>query len=571
MLRNVLTVFPRLTRLQPFPRNPSHFGSSQNPYFATQTLSTGPGYPLRRIHVDMAESEGLILHPRKRVSQACVPCSRRKTKVILSQDNPYHARVDVLTLLFSVMEGSRLADSVSREASRTAFIRFQRGTRGVYLGFVAPPQINWSICAEPSTRERRTTSSLQDSSPGLAHGSSPRVRTPASGYELESNRANTSRFQAHETFEISGTYSPAPLGIRPSRVVPTRTAPTALPDVPRDISARLFKSYFDTIHPTWPILYKPVYDMLDHQRLLDTIPQQLLYAIYSIAACVQPLEDSAKPRVPDSTLPPPSLLFQAALLALGNDHTGDGFHPLKFLKPSLESCQALTILALQQHGVAESESAALLCSLASGMAIELRLHREMKPSSASIDSQVRSRLWWNIYVLDKMISSELARPVLLREEDTDTPYPSALESDEYQLLSLSTSSQSGPVSVKTHTISGFHTTIQFSKIVEKVLREIYSVAGRTVVRENSHAAEEARMRLWQELKEFHRMLDSSPLKLDLSSPAPAPPVTITNMVVSPYTTKLSSISRLITVVDVVHHHLSPQAVRSTSRERQRPH
>jgi hypothetical protein len=359
------------------------------------------------------------------------------------------------------------------------------------------------------------------------------VKTPGSNYDPESgNRVPHSKSQSHEQFHTKGTYSPASFVARGGRVLPTRTAPTALPEIPLDVSVRLFKAYFDTIHPIWPILYKPVYDMLDHQRLLDTIPQQLLYAIYSIAACVQPAEDSATPRTNDSGLPPPSLLFQAALLALGNDHTGDGFHPLKFLKPSIESCQALAILALQQHGVAESESAAVLCSLASGMAIELRLHREMKTASAPIDAQVRSRLWWNIFVLDKMISSELARPIVLRAEDTDTPYPSALESDEYQLLSLNASSQSDPVSVKTHTISGFHTTIEFSKLVERVLREIYSVTGRAVFKENLHAGEEARMRLWQELKDYHHMLDSSPLKLDMSSDAPAPPVTITNMVVS---------------------------------------
>ena len=358
------------------------------------------------------------------------------------------------------------------------------------------------------------------------------MRTPGSNYNLESSsRATHAKSQSHDDINTHESSGPVPMGARVGRGLSTRTAPTALPEIPRDVSARLFKAYFDTIHPTWPILYKPIYDMLDHQRLLDTIAQQLLYAIYSIAACVQPADDSAKPRAVESSPAPPSLLFQAALLALGNDHTGDGFHPLKFLKPSIESCQALTILALQQHGVAESESAAVLCSLACGMAIELRLHREMKANSAPIDAQVRSRLWWSIFILDKMISSELARPVLLRAEDTDTPYPSALESDEYQLLSLKTLSQGGPVSVKTHTISGFHTTIQFSKLVERVLREIYSVSGKSVVRENLAAAEEARMRLWQELKDYHHMLDLSPLKLDMSSSAPASPVTITNMVV----------------------------------------
>lgn len=378
-------------------------------------------------------------------------------------------------------------------------------------------------------RERRTTSSLPDSGSRHALGNLQGLRSPDSNYDVHSgNRVSISKPQPSGSFDSQSNLGSDPSGAQSTRYLSTRTAPTALPEITRDVSVQLFKAYFDTIHPIWPILYKPVYDMLDHQRLLDTIPQQLLYAIYSIAACVQVAEESL---TNGSSLPPPSLLFQAALLALGNDHAGNGFHPLKFLKPSIKSCQALTILALQQHGVAESESAAVLCSLASGMAIELRLHREAKTNVAPIDAQVRSRLWWNIFVLDKMISSELARPVLLRWEDTDTPYPSALESDEYQLLSMNKPSHSGKVSVKTHTISGFHTTIQFSKLVEQVLREIYSVTGRAAVKENSQEAENSRMKLWLYLQEYHSQLDSSPLKLEMGSDAPAPPVTITNMVV----------------------------------------
>jgi len=203
-------------------------------------------------------------------------------------------------------------------------------------------------------------------------------------------------------------------------------------------STRLFKIYFSTIHPLWPILYKPMYDLTGYENLPTNMPVPLLYAVYSIAACVQPQSEHVQEEIYDT--PSPQQSFDAALQAL--QHSG------LLLKPSIETCQALTILALEQHGIAESSPAALLCSLASSMAIELKLHRAMSSSADPTDVQIRSRLWWNIYVLDKMMACELGRPVLLRWEEQDTPEPSSSESDEFQLLSLRLSGQNRVSSVK---------------------------------------------------------------------------------------------------------------------------
>ena len=65
----------------------------------------------------------------------------------------------------------------------------------------------------------------------------------------------------------------------------------------------------------------------------------------------------------------------AALLALQKKEGGEtrvsttSFHPLNFIRPSIESCQTLVILALHQHGLGEASNAAMLCNIAAGMAI----------------------------------------------------------------------------------------------------------------------------------------------------------------------------------------------------------
>lgn len=320
--------------------------------------------------------------------------------------------------------------------------------------------------------------------------------------------------------------SRAPL---PSNTIIPRILSSQPPGLLPHVSARLLKDYFATIHPMWPILYKPMYDLTAYDDL-HRMPSPLLFAIFSIAACIQPQSPDDIP----FDMPIPSQLFESSLMLLQRPANGNtsALHPLHLLKPSIESCQTLTILALQQHGVAESHSAALLLGLAASMATELRLHRAMGPGADPMEVQIRARLWWNIYVLDKMMACEMKRPVLLRSEENDTPFPSTSEADEFQLLSLKAAGQNRFTSVKTHTISGFHTTIQIVMIMEKISREIYSIHGRQAIRDNSDSIEESRMRLWQELKDYHTMLDSSPLGLDLHGGVVPAPVTITNMVVS---------------------------------------
>lgn len=266
--------------------------------------------------------------------------------------------------------------------------------------------------------------------------------------------------------------------------------------------------------------------------LSDKLSPPLLYAVYSIAACVEP-QYHHKQQGEETEVPAPALLFEAALLALqrfGSDGENN-FHPLNLLKPSIETCQALTILALQQHGVAESTCAILLCGLASAMAVELRLHQAGGSGTDPVQVQICSRLWWNLFVLDKMLSCEIGRPVMLRSEETDTPFPSATESDEFQLIRLSPAGINSPTSVKTLTLSGFKATIQMSCIMEKVSRQVYSLSARAAIRNNLLAGEEIRIALWKELQDYHLLLETSPLKLSMEYGAVAAPVVVTNMVV----------------------------------------
>jgi hypothetical protein len=291
-------------------------------------------------------------------------------------------------------------------------------------------------------------------------------------------------------------------------------------------------TYFNCIHPLWPLLYKPLYASLDYASPTDSIPPALVAAIFAIASCVdrsQPATNSIVQKYPE-----PWQFFEEALdlLQVGGD--GNSQQLSNVLTPSITNCQVLTILSLQQHGTAEYSRAAILCGLASAMAIEMRLHREWE-SNDPIKGQVQSRLWWNLYVLEKMISCEMGRPVLLRREETDCPYPLANEADEFELMS--TNVGRGPAQflntpIKLRSISGLHTTIRLSFIMERISRDIYGIAARKRIRDDQAAGEEKRQELSYILQDWEREMDESPLRLDLTKGLTSVPASVTNYVVS---------------------------------------
>lgn len=299
-----------------------------------------------------------------------------------------------------------------------------------------------------------------------------------------------------------------------------------------EISTRLLHTYFNCIHPLWPLLYKPLYASLNFGSPTDMMSPSLVAAIYAIASCVdRPLQHAANTII--QKYPEPWQFFEGALnLLQGSAGTA---RMVSALEPSINNCQVLTILALQQHGLAEYSRAAILCGLASAMAIELRLHRPPDIDDA-IQREVHSRLWWNLYILEKMMSCEMGRPVLLRSEESDCPYPSMAEADEFELMSNQMGSQGTSQkknnSVKLRTISGLHSTINLSILMERISREIYGIAARKAIRDNQVAGEAKRTELWLALQEWEREMETSALKLDLSPDLSSVPASVTNYVIN---------------------------------------
>ncbi|KAK0386221.1 hypothetical protein NLU13_6058 [Sarocladium strictum] len=91
----------------------------------------------------------------------------------------------------------------------------------------------------------------------------------------------------------------------------------------------------------------------------------------------------------------------------------------------LESLQILVLVALHSLFDPTGMSAWAIAGIASRRAILLGLSRKAseKDSMSSIDIENRHRLFWSIWVLDRMMAFSLGMPVALTDESHDIPLP----------------------------------------------------------------------------------------------------------------------------------------------------
>ncbi|ORX62290.1 hypothetical protein DM01DRAFT_1331736 [Hesseltinella vesiculosa] len=105
-------------------------------------------------------------------------------------------------------------------------------------------------------------------------------------------------------------------------------------------------------------------------------------------------------------------------------------------EPTLENVQAIALLAIHEFGAARGPRCWMYSGIAIRMAIELNLHKEPdidqtdqvdQPAERWMEQETRRRVFWFLFVLDKMSSASTGRPSVIQEEDCDVLLPS----DEY--------------------------------------------------------------------------------------------------------------------------------------------
>jgi proline utilization trans-activator len=79
------------------------------------------------------------------------------------------------------------------------------------------------------------------------------------------------------------------------------------------------------------------------------------------------------------------------------------------------------------YALNRKNSAFTYSGLALRFSITLGLHRNItyNPDTRPVDIENRRRVWWTVYTFDRLCSSKLGHPVMIKDEDIDAPLPSS--------------------------------------------------------------------------------------------------------------------------------------------------
>ncbi|KAL4968012.1 transcription factor domain-containing protein [Aspergillus stella-maris] len=193
---------------------------------------------------------------------------------------------------------------------------------------------------------------------------------------------------------------------------------------PQYVSDLLVNIYFDQLHYTFPILYKP--DFMRRYHLMNSasakrdtgVGRGFISVFFAVCACAS----SLLPRAPGSSSLPGIEYYQKALL-LHFASSGEVF---------LEQVQCLGLLALCSAGWNTLSQSWRFAGQAVRLAQDLGLHvSSLKglslgtPNPAEyIEAQVARCTWWSVFTLDCLMSTCLGRPMATDEADCccDLPF-----------------------------------------------------------------------------------------------------------------------------------------------------
>lgn len=330
-------------------------------------------------------------------------------------------------------------------------------------------------------------------------------------------------------FPINSHFSPTPMV--PSHCASTADAKARRGSLRDELSEEVMDSllliYETFIHTHWPVVYVPALRSL---RSLERQKPLLFDAILAISAANCDLSDakhSSQER--HNMLILSEQLLQSVRNRVIDNLLGNG---------NLETVQALLLVSLMDLGYGRTSQAYHMASIACRMACDLGLHTlgrhavnpvglrrdgdvqrsqdievnrdgsrrdwtfekgstehrhsplskghsssttTSSPSHALSVQEEQKRTIWACFVLDKILASVSQRPPTLRSADIDTPRPSVMERDEFDLLLagkaqkrfVRPSSYEAMGCVKSHVITFLNAWCDVMTILETILDQLY--------------------------------------------------------------------------------------------------
>ncbi|KAJ3541516.1 hypothetical protein NM208_g4572 [Fusarium decemcellulare] len=231
--------------------------------------------------------------------------------------------------------------------------------------------------------------------------------------------------------------------------------PTALP-IP-DEARELTEVYFSTIHLAYPFIPQSLFMETWGEFRAPLVPNATDLAILYVICAIGSYYTSFPARDKNSNLH--ELYFQRAMALTSGAHRSINY-------VSLLLVQCFYFLA-----ICKTDSCWTTLGQAVRIAQSIGLHvesRNSRPRTAT-ELERRRRVWYSIYVLDRLLSLQLGRPPAIHDDDCSVPLPCSRADSDIDWASNEIQPVEGGPSVGDYFIA----VIAFSRIVGYVLRDIY--------------------------------------------------------------------------------------------------
>lgn len=184
---------------------------------------------------------------------------------------------------------------------------------------------------------------------------------------------------------------------------------------PNDVmGARILDAYLTRVHLRYPFLdRKDLVERHANRSIQDTTSPQdrygmfKMYMIYAIGATMLKLTEQY-----DYT--PPENFFMAALQYISAARESHSIHNI----------EAMTLLVLYNLRSPSNSGIWYMIGLAMRTCVDLGLHREAHYGNVPpYEGQLRRRLFWSVYFLERVIAVSFGRPYSIADRDIDASLP----------------------------------------------------------------------------------------------------------------------------------------------------
>lgn len=186
-----------------------------------------------------------------------------------------------------------------------------------------------------------------------------------------------------------------------------RDIQTPLPSS-KDLTAELTQTYFKTIHQHLPLLHEPTHMRLIEEVYASNEPDPIAaFQVYMVLA-ISSIMLSRRDRV--------------ALPSEGWAAMAVSFFEKNPIESSTRGLQCLLLLHVWgMHSPATKLNIWYLNYQCIAMVVDLGLQRDVKSASSisPFDQEMRTRLFWVVYSLDRSLCTMMGRPIGLRDEACD--------------------------------------------------------------------------------------------------------------------------------------------------------